>query len=162
MGKFLKEFNTTLPNSFLFRRKYLPVKKIIPQCIEKGFTDLIIVNEDRGIPSKYLRFHRLHSILKSIIYWLPDKLNTNFKARALNFMVEICFKYLPLSLLRMKPTSVVYRHLLQVNFSFLHLNAKFVFFTVVFEIFDGLTAKSRFYLFLFLASWIPQAKFYFV
>ena len=50
--RFLKEFNLSLPNSFIYPRKFLAIKKIIPQCVDKGFTDLIIVNDDRGIPSK--------------------------------------------------------------------------------------------------------------
>lgn len=27
------------------------LKKIIPQCIEKDFTDVLVINEDRGEPS---------------------------------------------------------------------------------------------------------------
>lgn len=33
------------------------MKKIIPQCISKGYTDLIVVNEDRKVPNGLLICH---------------------------------------------------------------------------------------------------------
>lgn len=50
-NKFCKELKLTIPNSEIKYRRGLDLKKIIPQAKERGYTDIIIVNEDRKEPS---------------------------------------------------------------------------------------------------------------
>ena len=47
----MEELQRVIPNSEIRVRKGLDLKKIIPQAKEKGFTALIVVNEDRKVPS---------------------------------------------------------------------------------------------------------------
>ena len=47
----MEELQRIIPNSEIRVRKGLDLKKIIPQAKEKGFTALIVVNEDRKVPS---------------------------------------------------------------------------------------------------------------
>lgn len=48
---FCKELKKMLPNAEIYYRRGLDLKKIIPQALEKNFTDLLVVNEDRKEPS---------------------------------------------------------------------------------------------------------------
>ena len=54
----MEELHRVIPNSEIRVRKGLDLKKIIPQAKEKGFTALIVVNEDRKVPSILLIFLR--------------------------------------------------------------------------------------------------------
>ncbi len=45
--KFVDDLVTSLPNAEYHERKGIDIKKIIPQAIEKEFTDIMVVNEDR-------------------------------------------------------------------------------------------------------------------
>ena len=56
-----------IPNSIVKYRRALALKKIIPQCINHGFTDLIVINEDRKQPNGMLITH------------LPDGPTAHFK-----------------------------------------------------------------------------------
>ena len=47
----MEELKRIIPNSEVRIRKGLDLKKIIPQAKEKGFTALVVVNEDRKVPS---------------------------------------------------------------------------------------------------------------
>ncbi|KAF7243366.1 Ribosome production factor 1 [Varanus komodoensis] len=49
--RFCEQLSTCVPNSHVYYRRGLALKRIIPQCISRDFTDLIVVNEDRKIPS---------------------------------------------------------------------------------------------------------------
>lgn len=40
-----------IPNTELLYRRGLDLKKIIPQALARNFTDIIVINEDRRIPS---------------------------------------------------------------------------------------------------------------
>uniref|UniRef100_A0A915J1I9 Brix domain-containing protein n=1 Tax=Romanomermis culicivorax TaxID=13658 RepID=A0A915J1I9_ROMCU len=56
--KFCYELKRCIPNSEMFSRKYVSMKKLVKQALEKKFTDIIIVNENRRKPSEltlYLR-----------------------------------------------------------------------------------------------------------
>lgn len=53
---FIKDLLHAIPNAHYKYRKGMDIKKIIPQAVEKGFTDLVVVNED----------HRKASILFNI------------------------------------------------------------------------------------------------
>ena len=52
----MEELQRIIPNSEIHVRKGLDLKKIIPQAKEKGFTALIVVNEDRKVPSIFSIF----------------------------------------------------------------------------------------------------------
>lgn len=39
------------------------MKRIIPQCIARDFTDLIVINEDRKIPSILCVYTKLNAVL---------------------------------------------------------------------------------------------------
>ena len=47
----MKELQHIIPNSEVRVRKGIDLKKIIPQAKEKGFTALVVVNEDKKMPS---------------------------------------------------------------------------------------------------------------
>jgi ribosome production factor 1 len=47
----MKEFCKCIPNSEVRQRKGRDLKKIIPQAIARGFTAMVIVNEDKSKPS---------------------------------------------------------------------------------------------------------------
>lgn len=49
--RFCEQLATVIPNSHVYYRRGLALKRIIPQCIARDFTDLIVINEDRKIPS---------------------------------------------------------------------------------------------------------------
>ena len=44
--KFIEDLKQTIPNSEYHERKGIDIKKIVPQAIEKEFTDILVVNED--------------------------------------------------------------------------------------------------------------------
>uniref|UniRef100_A0A8C6DSY7 Ribosome production factor 1 n=1 Tax=Moschus moschiferus TaxID=68415 RepID=A0A8C6DSY7_MOSMO len=44
-----EQLSTVIPNSHVYYRRGLALKKIIPQCISRDFTDLIVINEDPPI-----------------------------------------------------------------------------------------------------------------
>ena len=52
----MEELQRIIPNSEIRVRKGLDLKKIIPQAKEKGFTALIVVNEDRKVRSIFSIF----------------------------------------------------------------------------------------------------------
>ncbi|XP_030852522.1 ribosome production factor 1 [Strongylocentrotus purpuratus] len=43
-----KELSSCIPNSEVHHRRHLPLKRIIKSAQEKDFTDLIVINNDRG------------------------------------------------------------------------------------------------------------------
>jgi len=47
MYTFIRELLFVFPNSFYYERKKFPLKQIIEEAKLKGFTDLIVLNEDR-------------------------------------------------------------------------------------------------------------------
>ena len=48
---FMRELVSILPNSEIRSRKNVGLKKVIPVAIGHGYTDIIVVNQDRRIPS---------------------------------------------------------------------------------------------------------------
>ena len=44
-----------VPNSEYRNRKGIDLKKVIPQAIERGFTDLVVINEDQKKASIFYR-----------------------------------------------------------------------------------------------------------
>uniref|UniRef100_A0A7D9N0E3 Ribosome production factor 1 n=1 Tax=Xenopus tropicalis TaxID=8364 RepID=A0A7D9N0E3_XENTR len=49
--RFTEQLSSVIPNSDVYYRRGLALKKVIPQCISRDYTDLIIINEDRKVPS---------------------------------------------------------------------------------------------------------------
>ncbi|XP_060572975.1 ribosome production factor 1-like [Ruditapes philippinarum] len=76
-NKFCKELKKLIPNTELLYRRGLDLKKIIPQALSKNFTDLIVVNEDRGIPNGL------------VISRLPDGPTAQFKVSNVKLTTEI-------------------------------------------------------------------------
>lgn len=50
-NRFVFELKQAIPNCESKYRRSLDLKKVIPQAIAKGFTDLIVIHEDRGEPN---------------------------------------------------------------------------------------------------------------
>ena len=48
---FMRELVGILPNSEIRSRKNVGLKKIIPVAIGHGYTDIVVVNQDRRMPS---------------------------------------------------------------------------------------------------------------
>uniref|UniRef100_A0A8C5R1P5 Ribosome production factor 1 n=1 Tax=Leptobrachium leishanense TaxID=445787 RepID=A0A8C5R1P5_9ANUR len=65
--KFTEQLSSIIPNSQVYYRRGLALKKIIPQCIARDFTDLIVLNEDRKVPNGLILSH------------LPDGPTAHFK-----------------------------------------------------------------------------------
>lgn len=65
--QFMKELQHIIPNSEVRVRKGIDLKKIIPQAKEKGFTALVVVNEDKKMPNGVVISH------------LPDGPTAHFK-----------------------------------------------------------------------------------
>uniref|UniRef100_A0A2K6T1Z6 Ribosome production factor 1 n=1 Tax=Saimiri boliviensis boliviensis TaxID=39432 RepID=A0A2K6T1Z6_SAIBB len=60
MGEQLRlceQLSTAIPNSHVYYRRGLALKKIIPQCITRDFTDLIVINEDHKTPNGLILSH---------------------------------------------------------------------------------------------------------
>ncbi|CAH3130459.1 unnamed protein product [Porites lobata] len=75
--QFMEELQRVIPNSEIRVRKGLDLKKIIPQAKEKGFTALIVVNEDRKVPNGVVISH------------LPDGPTAHFKLSSIKLGKEI-------------------------------------------------------------------------
>jgi len=56
-NKFCKELKRMIPNSSLYYRRGLALKKVIPQAVKRDYTDLVVINEDRKIPNGLLISH---------------------------------------------------------------------------------------------------------
>eukprot|EP00112_Aurelia_sp_Birch-Aquarium-sp1_P007402 Seg1806.7 transcript_id=Seg1806.7/GoldUCD/mRNA.D3Y31 product="Ribosome production factor 1" protein_id=Seg1806.7/GoldUCD/D3Y31 len=65
--KFIDDLTTTIPNSEYLERKGMDIKKMIPKALEREFTDIIVVNEDRKKANALLVCH------------LPDGPTAHFK-----------------------------------------------------------------------------------
>jgi rRNA maturation protein Rpf1 len=40
-----------IPDAHVYYRRGLALKRVIPQCVSRGFTYLMVINEDRKMPS---------------------------------------------------------------------------------------------------------------
>ncbi|XP_040263873.1 ribosome production factor 1 [Bufo bufo] len=75
--RFTEQLNSIIPNSHVYYRRGLALKKIIPQCIARDFTDLIVINEDRKVPNGLVLSH------------LPDGPTAHFKMSNVRLRKEI-------------------------------------------------------------------------
>ncbi|XP_065069231.1 ribosome production factor 1-like [Rhopilema esculentum] len=55
--KFVEDLKQTIPNSEYHERKGIDIKKMVPQAIEKEFTDILVVNEDHKKANALLVCH---------------------------------------------------------------------------------------------------------
>lgn len=74
---FCRELMTLLPNSKFYKRCSISLKKLVVQAKERGFSDLIVVNEDRGLPNGLILTH------------LPDGPTAYFKLTSVKLQSEI-------------------------------------------------------------------------
>ena len=63
----MRELCKCIPNSEVRLRKGIDVKKIVTQAVEREYTDILVVNEDRKMPNGLLLVH------------LPDGPTAHFK-----------------------------------------------------------------------------------
>ncbi|KAG8132584.1 putative Ribosome production factor 1-like protein [Naja naja] len=75
--RFCEQLSTCIPNSHVYYRRGLALKKIIPQCISRDFTDLIVINEDRKIPNGLVLSH------------LPEGPTAHFRMSSVRLRKEI-------------------------------------------------------------------------
>ncbi|XP_071953365.1 ribosome production factor 1-like [Antedon mediterranea] len=75
--KFCEQLKECIPNTHVYYRRGLALKKIIPQCKARDYTDIIIINEDKRIPTGLLLCH------------LPDGPTAHFKLTNLKLRKEI-------------------------------------------------------------------------
>ncbi|CAH2310424.1 ribosome production factor 1 [Pelobates cultripes] len=75
--KFTQQLSTVIPNSHVYYRRGLALKKIIPQCIARGFTDLIVINEDRKVANGLILSH------------LPEGPTAHFKMSSVRLRKEM-------------------------------------------------------------------------
>ncbi|CAG2057540.1 unnamed protein product [Timema podura] len=74
---FGKELRRIIPNSINLLRNRSGVKKMVKSCIEKGFTDIIIINENMRQPNGLLVVH------------LPDGPTANFRLSNVKITSEL-------------------------------------------------------------------------
>lgn len=83
--RFCEQLATVIPNSHVFYRRGLALKRIIPQCIARDFTDLIVINEDRKIPSILLCIFQgketILSCTSEIYFCFPSLHSANYRAK---------------------------------------------------------------------------------
>ncbi|XP_030061645.1 ribosome production factor 1 [Microcaecilia unicolor] len=75
--RFCDQLSSIIPNSHVYYRRGLALKRIIPQCISRGFTDLIVINEDRKVPNGLVLSH------------LPEGPTAHFKMSSARLRKEI-------------------------------------------------------------------------
>jgi len=77
VNQLCRELRKVIPNSFIKYRRGLALKKLIPSLVEKDFTDLLVINEDRGEPNGLVLCH------------LPEGPTAEFKLMNLKLCKEI-------------------------------------------------------------------------
>ncbi|KAK0395819.1 hypothetical protein QR680_001446 [Steinernema hermaphroditum] len=75
--KFCFEMKKCIPDAEVFTRKGVPLKKIIKQATEKGYTDVIVVHEENKMPNGIVISH------------LPEGPTAYFKINSLQFSKDI-------------------------------------------------------------------------
>ena len=53
----MRELQKCIPNAEIRQRWGIDLKKIVPQAVEREYTDILIVNEDRKVPNGLLIIH---------------------------------------------------------------------------------------------------------
>ncbi|KAL5021940.1 hypothetical protein ScPMuIL_001095 [Solemya velum] len=76
-NKFCKELKKCIPNSMVYYRRGLDLKKVIPQALSKDYTDLVVINEDRKEPNGMVISH------------LPEGPTAHFKMSSVKLATDI-------------------------------------------------------------------------
>lgn len=89
--RFCRQLATVIPNAHVYYRRGLALKKIIPQCVARNFTYLMVINEDRLTPSiltssqrrkenlGFFFFHWMYQQKKCMLFLNVILLNGHFK-----------------------------------------------------------------------------------
>ncbi|XP_055336417.1 ribosome production factor 1-like [Paramacrobiotus metropolitanus] len=72
-----REIASVIPNAEYRSRRRFALKKIIPECVQHGVTDLMVINENRNLPDALTLCH------------LPNGPTAVFKLRSVKLMKEI-------------------------------------------------------------------------
>ncbi|KAK7889446.1 hypothetical protein WMY93_025006 [Mugilogobius chulae] len=75
--RFCEQLAKVIPNAHVYYRRGLALKRIIPQCVARDFTYLMVVNEDRKVPNGLVLCH------------LPDGPTAHFKVSSVRLRKEI-------------------------------------------------------------------------
>ncbi|XP_051930594.1 ribosome production factor 1 [Hippocampus zosterae] len=75
--KFCRQLATVIPNAHVYYRRGLALKRIIPQCVARDFTYLIVINEDRKVPNGLVLCH------------LPEGPTAHFKVSSVRLRKEM-------------------------------------------------------------------------
>ncbi|MCJ8737812.1 hypothetical protein PDJAM_G00028330 [Pangasius djambal] len=75
--RFCEQLATVIPNAHVYYRRGLALKRIIPQCISRDFTYLMVINEDRKVPNGMVLCH------------LPDGPTAHFKVSSVRLRKEM-------------------------------------------------------------------------
>ncbi|XP_061540060.1 ribosome production factor 1 [Phycodurus eques] len=75
--KFCEQLGTVIPNAHVYYRRGLALKRVIPQCIARDFTYLIVINEDRKVPNGLVLCH------------LPEGPTAHFKVSSVRLRKEM-------------------------------------------------------------------------
>ncbi|KAL1021617.1 hypothetical protein UPYG_G00015590 [Umbra pygmaea] len=75
--KFCRQLATVIPDAHVYYRRGLALKKIIPQCVARGFTYLMVINENRKIANGMVLCH------------LPDGPTAHFKVSSVRLRKEM-------------------------------------------------------------------------
>ncbi|XP_023675704.1 ribosome production factor 1 [Paramormyrops kingsleyae] len=75
--RFCEQLGTIIPNAHVYYRRGLALKKIIPQCIARDFSYLMVINEDRKVPNGLVLCH------------LPDGPTAHFKVSNVRLRKEL-------------------------------------------------------------------------
>nr|XP_057928907.1 ribosome production factor 1 [Doryrhamphus excisus] len=75
--KFCEQLATVIPDAHVYYRRGLALKRIIPQCVARNFTYLIVINEDRRMPNGMVLCH------------LPEGPTAHFKVSSVRLRKEM-------------------------------------------------------------------------
>ncbi|KAM9848273.1 ribosome production factor 1 [Aulostomus maculatus] len=75
--RFCEQLATVIPNAYVYYRRGLALKRIIPQCVARNFTYLMVINEDRKVPNGMVLCH------------LPDGPTAHFKVSSVRLRKEM-------------------------------------------------------------------------
>ncbi|KAF0042078.1 hypothetical protein F2P81_005610 [Scophthalmus maximus] len=75
--RFCEQMATVIPNAHVYYRRGLALKRVIPQCVARNFTYLLVINEDRKMPNGMVLCH------------LPDGPTAHFKVSSVRLRKEM-------------------------------------------------------------------------
>ncbi|KAI1891983.1 hypothetical protein AGOR_G00149320 [Albula goreensis] len=75
--RFCEQLATVIPHAHVYYRRGLALKRVIPQCVARDFTYLMVVNEDRKVPNGLVLCH------------LPDGPTAHFKVSSVRLRKEM-------------------------------------------------------------------------